>query len=138
MHTLNDQSKQYTQQYNVPCKHKLRLFWETISFLMCTKPYGNIGPDLPWQKCGRNDNKAHESVLEKFSLLQAVCKSNKIFHLQTYTQGPEISASSSRPLSDAGLPWLSGIQELQRSLKEATPVQQNSIVPTMKGPSKGR
>lgn len=84
MHTLNDQIKQHTQQYNVPCKHKLRVFWETISHLMCTKPYADIGPDLPWQKCSRNDKKAHESVLENFSLLQAVFKSKKFSPTDLY------------------------------------------------------
>lgn len=48
------------------------LFWETISPLVCTNPYADIGPDLPWQKCSRDEKKAHKPVSGKFSLQQVL------------------------------------------------------------------
>lgn len=48
------------------------LFWETISPLVCTNPYADIGPDLLWQKCSRDEKKAHRLVSGKFSLQQVL------------------------------------------------------------------
>lgn len=46
-----------------------RLFWET---LVCTNPYAATGPDLLWQKCSRDEKKAHKPASGKFSLQQVV------------------------------------------------------------------
>lgn len=48
------------------------LFWETISLLVCTNPYADIGPDLVWQKCSREEKKAHKPLSGKFFLQQVV------------------------------------------------------------------